>query len=267
MVRLNPHRVDRENHNTPILFDREIDDFAHEILSEYRPELLREPGAIDFQHFLESYLGMQIDFMDLYSKDPDRPILAMTVFKKSRVRVFDKENGCVRKITVPGRMVIIDNAVMEPGRESLALFSGMHEGGHITMHWHVHTGETLDGYVYDPDYECDESIESLVCCRRENIESDEKPRKIRTAMEWREHHADYFAAAITMPNRTFMPFVRSLLRGNGCYKASVTLGRDSDLDILVDDIIPDAINEVYGVSKRAARIKLRKAGFVLGNTI
>ena len=56
MVKLNPRRVDRRNHNTPILFDREIDDYAQAILADYKPELLCEPGAIDFQHFLESYL-------------------------------------------------------------------------------------------------------------------------------------------------------------------------------------------------------------------
>ena len=262
MVRLNPHRIDREHNNTPVLFDREIDDYAHAVLAEYKPELLREPGAIDYQHFLESYLGMHIDFMDLYSNDPERPILAMTVFKKSRVKIFDRENECVGEITVPERTILFDNAVTKSGRESLALFSGMHEGGHITMHWHVHTGETLDGEVFDPDYEY-KSISSVVCCRRENIESKAPRHKTRTANEWREHQADYFAAAITMPNRTFLPFVHGLLRENGYYKGSIRLGRDSDLDILADDIIPDAINEVYGVSKRAARIKLRKAGIVL----
>jgi len=264
MVRLNPHRVDRKHNNTPVLFDREIDDFAQAVLAEYRPSLLREPGAIDFQHFLESYCGMQIEFKDLYSDDPERPILAMTVFKTTRVKIFDKENECVKKITVPGRRVLIDNSVMEPGRESLALFSGMHEGGHIKMHWHVHTGETLEGDVYDPDYEY-AAISPVVCCRRENIESNDPPKKVRTAKEWLEHHADYFAAAITMPNRTFIPFVRGLLRENSYYRSSVTLGVHEDWDILVNDIIPDAINEVYGVSKRAARIKLRKANIVLGN--
>jgi len=261
MVNLNPRRVDNHNNNTPILYDREIDEYAQAILADYKPELLREPGKICFQHFLESYLGMRIEYKDIYSEDPERPILAMTAFKRGRVKVFDRENECVKKITVLARTVIIDNAVMEPGRESLALFSGMHEGGHITIHWPVYTGETFDGVKCDPDYEYDN--EPMVCCRRENIECKETPMKIRTAKEWREHHADYFAAAITMPNRTFLPFVRGLLRENGYYKSVITIGRDDDLDILADDIIPDAISDIYGVSKRAARIKLRKMGYVV----
>ena len=265
MVKLNPRWVDRKNNNTPILYDREIDEFARAVLEDYRPELLQEPGTINFQHFIESYLEMKLDFMDLYSDDPGRPILAMTVFKKDRVKVFDEENDCVTKVTVPARTVIIDNAVMRDGKESLALFSGMHECGHIMMQWHVYTGETFDGEVYDPDYDFNSRIDRVVCCRRENIETTANANKIRTAKEWREHHADYFAAAVTMPNSTFMPFVRRLLRENSYYKNSILLGRDGDLDILADDIIPDAINEVYGVSKRAARIKLRKTNFVINN--
>jgi len=66
-----------------------------------------------------------------------------------------------------------------------------------------------------------------------------------------------------MPNKTFIPFVRGMLRESGFYKGSITIGTDSDWDILANDIIPDAISETYGVSKRAARIKLRKTGFVL----
>jgi hypothetical protein len=202
MVRLNARRVDREHNNTPILSHKEIDEYAHKLLADYKPELLHEPGAINFQHFLESYLGMRIDFQDIYS-DPERPILAMTVFKRGRIKVFDKERKRVKQITVPERTVVIDNAVMEHGRESLALFTGMHEGGHITMHWHVYTGASFDGEEYDPDFEYDRELGHVVC-RREDIESRGIGRAARTAEQWRERHADYFAAATAMPNVTFI---------------------------------------------------------------
>ena len=255
MVRLNPNRVDHRNHNTPILYDREIDALAHEILADYKPELLQEPGRINYQHFLESYLDMRIEFHDIYSEDPERPILAMTLFESGAIRVFDREEACISRVTLPGRTVIIDNAVMEPGRESLALFSGLHEAGHITMHWEVYT------LIGEENWRDD--LAAIVCCRRENIESTKRSGQ-RTAADWREHHADYFAAAIAMPNATFIPFVHSVLRDAGFYKGAVTRGLDEDLDILADDILPDAISEVYGVSRRAAQIKLRKTGFVYG---
>ena len=150
-------------------------------------------------------------------------------------------------------------------KEHLALFTGMHEGGHITMQWHVYTGETFCGEPFDPDYDWDNDIEPIVCCRRNNIESKLSKKDNPTAKQWREHHADYFAAAIAMPNATFGPFVKQLLREHGFYKAWITLGRDEDYDILALDLLPEAISEVYGVSKRAARIKLKTSGYLRGN--
>lgn len=264
MIRLKPHRVDKANNNTPILSHNEIDEFAHAVLEDYKPELLRKPGKINYQHFLESYLGMRIEYFDLYYDDPEQPILAMTVFDNCKVKIFDRKNNCVKDEPVPARTVIIDASLTASGKEAVALFSGMHEGGHIAMQWHVFTGKTLDGYAHDPDSDCEfaEELFPYVCCRRENIESTPTMKKDRTAEEWREHHADYFAGAITMPNATFKPFVNRFLRDNGYYRNSITLGIDEELDILADDLLPDAISEVYGVSKRAARIKLRTSGFV-----
>ena len=262
MVRLNLRRIDRANNNTPILSNREIDDYAQAVLADYKPVLLKEPGKIDYLHFLESYLGMRIYSYDIYSDDPDRPILAMTAFKNIRLKVFDKENQRIKKVSIPARSVIFNNSIMKPEMNHLALFSGMHEGGHITMQWHVYTGETFDGYVFDPDYDEWVHDEPFVCCRRENIENNMNTQQIRTAKQWREHHADYFGGAVTMPNATFKSFVHDFLRENGYYKGAITLGRDEDLDILIYDIVPDAVSEVYGVSKRAARIKLRTSGFL-----
>ena len=256
MVRLIPHRIDFDNHNTPVLYDREIDTYAHAVLAEYKPQLLYEPGALNFQHFLESYLDATIEFHDICGDDPERPILAMTVFKGGKVRVFDRENECISHVYVSARTVIIDNAVMKPGKEGFALFTGLHECGHIMMHWDVFLRIIED----EPGIE--DGLAPLVCCRRESTETPARHNADRDAAGWREHQADYFAAALAMPNATFKPFVYGILRDNGYYRNSVTLGSDEDLDILADDIIPDAIAEVYGVSGRAARIKLRKTGLV-----
>jgi len=41
---------------------------------------------------------------------------------------------CNRPIRVNEKTIIIDNSVMEEGKEGLALFTGLHEGGHLWMH-------------------------------------------------------------------------------------------------------------------------------------
>jgi hypothetical protein len=204
---------------------------------------------------------MRVYSYDIYSDDPDRPILAITAFNRIRIKVFDKDSLSIKKVTIPACSVVFNNSIMTPDMNCLALFSGMHEAGHITMQWHVFTGETLDGCEYDPDYEWDD-IEPYVCCRRENIENNMNVKKILTAEDWREHHADYFGGAITMPNATFKPFVHEILRENNHYKGAITLGKNEDNDILIFDLLPDAISDTYGVSRRAARIKLRTSGFL-----
>jgi len=240
------NRIDYSNENTPILYDREIDEFARDVLADYKPNLLREPGAIRFEHFLESYLGVTIMCKDIYNEDPERPIFGMTVFRNGTVKVFDRENNRVRNIIVRANTVILDNFVMEPGREGLALFTGLHEGGHIL----IHSG------VYDT------FRVGQICCRRENVENNGGKWQQRTAFDWREHQADYFAAALAMPNATFMPFVNHFLRENGIWKNCIVLGYDDDMDIFAQELLPERISEVYGVSKRAASIKLKKSGFV-----
>jgi hypothetical protein len=205
-------------------------------------------------------LGIQIIFHDIYSDDPDKPIIALTAFKDCKIKIFDKESESIKKVVVPARSVVMDNSIMDDNKEQLALFTGMHEGGHITMQWHVYTGETFDGEPFDPDYDWDDDIEPVVYCRRSNIESKLSKKEKTTAEQWRERHADYSAAAITMPNATFMPFVKQLLREHDFQRAWVMLDRDEDWDILANDLLPEAISEVYGVSKRAARIKLKTSG-------
>jgi len=259
MITLKVQRVDRKNNNTPILYDREIDDFAHAVLADYKPGLLNEPGAIRFEHFLESYLGATLLYEDIYHDDPERPIFGATAFRDSTLKVFDRENKCVKKIGVSANTVIIDNFVMQRGKEGLATFTGLHEGGHILIHSDVYLSECEGQMTIFGD-----SVQLMVHCHRESVENFGSSRKrLRTAKEWREHHADYFAAAIAMPNATFKPFVNQLLREHDVRKGSIVLGRDSDLDILAEEILPVCITEVYGVSKRAAYIKLKKAGFVI----
>ncbi|GHV32070.1 hypothetical protein FACS18949_01970 [Clostridia bacterium] len=261
MVKLKPHRF---MNGAPVLYDREIDEYAHRVLMDYNPELLREPGTIDFTHFLETYVGARLMYEDIYYEDGDTPTLALSTFESGNVRVFDEDDESVRRVFVRSRSVVLDNALTKPGKESLALFTGLHEAGHLLIHWNAMTGEDYDedggaDEIEDDEYESD----AIVCCRRENIESFGSGKPQRAPEDWLEHHADYFAAAIAMPNNTFIPFVKRIMRENGYFKGAITVGADDDLDILADDIIPDAIREVFGVSKRAARIKLRKTQLVL----
>ena len=113
----------------------------------------------------------------------------------------------------------------------------------------------------------EDALSPLVSCRRDSIESFGSTRRQRTPAEWREHHADYFAAALAMPIATFKPFIHNLLREHGVWKGKIITGVDEDLDDLARYILPECISETYGVSRKAAFVKLRKTGFVVDKAV
>lgn len=258
MIEFRCRKIDRRNNNTPILSDAEIDEFALAVLKDYKPALLKEPGKIKFQHFLESYLGVNLEFHDIYYEEDEKPILGATAFSDGKLKIFNKEDMCISSITVCSGTVIIDNSVMEEGKEGLALFTGLHEGGHVL----IHPGVYSSGCPGQMNL-FSEELSPIVCCRKGSIESSGTFRKKRTPEEWREHHADYFAAAISMPKPVFIPVARNLMREHNIYKDHITYGVDDDMDYIAHDLIPESLSEVFGVSKTAAFIKLKKCELVM----
>ena len=244
MIKIRITRVDRENDNTPILSNDEIDKYAHDVLQDYKPYLLREPGAVPFEHFLESYLGLELKFKDIYNEDPKNPIWGRTVFHDTLVKIFDRENECIKNMPVRANTVILDNYLMGAGFEGMRLFTSLHEGAHFLLHSGV-TSIRQAGQM---------------CCRRKNVEN--LKGLPQTPEQWREHHANRFASSFSMPDSTFIPFVNQFMREQGVFKGCIILGQDDDLNILAENLLPESIAEIYGVSKSAALIKLKKSGFV-----
>jgi Zn-dependent peptidase ImmA (M78 family) len=250
--------VDKKNNNTPILKDKEIDDLAEILLKDYKPQLLKEPTPINYLHFLESYLGATLEFHDIFYGADEQPILGATAFNDEVLRVFDKENMCVGNIHVNNRTIILDNSIMKEGKEGLALFTALHEGGHLWMHPGVYNRTIGQLSLFESL-----AIKPVVCCRRKNIESFGDSGGVRTAEGWREHHADYFASAIAMPKSTFIPFVKETLDSFGIRGGRIITGIDLSHNRFAKYQLPKIISDMYGVSKTAAFIKLKKFGFVL----
>ena len=251
MIKLQCSRFDAGG--VPVLSDAEIDRFAHNVILDYKPGLLRTPGKINYGHFIETYLEAQLDYKDIYNEDPDKPIFGMTVFREGEVKVFDRDELCVKEIWVNERTIILDNLITQDGKEGLAQFTALHESGHLFLHSGDYAG--AEDFYFEPG--------ASVSCRRENIENFASRKGRRSPSDWKEHQADCFAACIAMPGATFVPFVRQALHDNDFWKASITTGRDEDTDYLAQVLLPELIAETYGVSKTAAFIKLKKCGIVI----
>ena len=261
MIELRFDRVDRRGNNTPILSNKQIDQIAHDVLMDYKPQLLREPGKINFEHFLENYLDATVTYLDIYYEEDKPPILGVTAFKDGYLKVFDSDNMCTKKVFIPANTVVIDSSLMENGESGRAMFTGLHEAGHLILH----------RGVYAPEYDdqlslLEEELSPVLSCRRDSI-AEFTPNSwgsnTKTPAEWREYQANYFAAAIAMSNATFIPFVNRTLRENDFYKGQIVLGVDEDLDYIAEELLPIEISETYGTSKQASFIKLKTCGFVI----
>ena len=119
---------------TPVVTDEAVQSYAEAVLGDYRPDLLEEPGKIDAFHFIENYLGLDLDFTDISYEEGESPIAGMMVFNDEEIRIFDRERLCIRNLPVRGDTILIDNMLNEIGRDSYRYFTMLHECGHSLLH-------------------------------------------------------------------------------------------------------------------------------------
>ena len=172
----------------------------------------------------------------------------MTCFAETRVKVFDREHMCTRYITVPPNTIIIDNSVMAPGKEALANFTVLHEGGHFCMHREVFE----DGMRRNcpPEF----------CSRKK---SGQSRKRLESQKDFREHQADVFAAAVALPADTLVPCATRMIRCMGFPDGVFVTGHKYDrnkkpaLDRLIGNLA-----DTCGVSRSAVKIRLQRLGLL-----
>lgn len=258
LIRFNWRKVDKKNNNTPIIKDSELEDLAEMLLKDYKPSLLKEPRKIKYQHFLESYLGANLDFHHIYYDENEGRIFGATIFNREVLKVFDKEKGYICGKKIKKNTIVLDHYVMEEGKEGLELFTGLHEGGHLWLHKGVYERPENQLSLFKNQKE----LRPVVCCRKSDIEIYGKKHRKKTAKDWREHQADYFASAIAMPRLTFIPLVEELLKKNGISDGFIVEDKSLEENYFAKKQLPKIISDIYGVSIAAAYVKLRKFGFI-----
>ena len=258
MIAFRWSKVDKKNHNTPVIKDSEIDELAEMLLRDYKPQLLKEPGKIKYEHFLESYLGANLEYKYIYYKEDEERILGVTAFNREKLPIFDRENLCLDEIVLDINSVVLDFYVTEEGREGLELFTGLHEGGHLWMHPGVYARSEMQLSLFGNG-----ELRPVTCCRKTDIEGFGKRYDYRTPEQWREHQADYFASAIAMPGATFIPLVQEVLKSQGIKEGRIIEDAGFNEYFLAREVLPQMLGDTYGVSRTAAYVKLRKFGFVV----
>ena len=259
MISFRCTRKDRTG--TPVLYNSEIWEFAEEQIRDYRPALLKEPGKFNAFHFLESYLGANLEYQDIYYREGECPIAGATVFSDGYVRVFDRESQCIRPIFVPAGTILIDNATIARGNEGFAAFTALHEGGHFNLHSQVFSQNADQMGLFERSTQNPKSI----CCRHQTVEQVSSRYCRRFTPEWtRERQANVYAAFAAMPRPTFIPYAKDLIRNAGFKKGIFVDDPSSGWEGMYTlDKICDELAATYGVSRTAARVHLTELGLLM----
>lgn len=247
----------RDKTNTPVIHNEEIWEYAEALVQDYKPILLEEPTAINVVHFLESYLGATVEYQDIYFPKGGSPIAGATVFNDDRIKVFDREGLCIRSIEVSAGTIIIDNSTVEKANKGYEAFTGLHEGGHFTIHPEVYRRNENQLCLFEPQ----RNGTNVVCCRKDTMFYHSYGRHL-TPEQNREHQANVFAAFVAMPRQTFIPFASSLIQDAG-FPGNIFVDDESWESDLALERICDNLSEAYGVSFTAAKIHLKELGMLM----
>ncbi len=233
----------------------DIEMMTEQIIIDYDESLLRYPRAIEYDDFIEGYLGATLMYQDIYTPDPDDVILGCTVFNNQAVPIFDRESMRKSYVNCRPGTIILDNSLIQGERKIQENISGLHEGGHYWLHKEQFA--EIEGQKSLNDFN------GTICCRRGDIESSgglEKSR-LNNAEMWREWQANIFAVTIALPKKSLDIAVRELFKKYGIDTDVLIVDAGFGYRYIADKTIPGELSEIYNMSMQSIKYRLEKTGF------
>ena len=234
-----------------ILSERDFDDIATTVLTEYMPNVLEWPQPVNIDHLATECLPLDIRHEHI---SINGSILGMIAFSKMEIpgldilyrpTTFQLEEGTV----------LIDSSLS--GRESRPRerFTKAHETGHWICHRSYHSADNRQ-------YEFRKTGSNrFVACRTDNIERYKYKRQ-KTDGDWEEWQADHFAAAILMPVQTFVPYAKQAIRSAGISRGYLVSGQNRwQANEAIEEVA-----ERFIVSKRATQIRMQQLGLIVDDS-
>ncbi|GHU95706.1 hypothetical protein FACS1894208_09000 [Clostridia bacterium] len=229
-----------------------LDQYAEAVIRDAMPEVLAEPTALDVGRFIEFYLDMQIEIKRL---SYDRQILAMTAFNTGVVQIADDASGQPVPLIVREGTVIIDPILMEKRNTARRRFTYMHEGAH----WLIHR----PAFALDNPFGSPGVYENQYLAAKEGRIDYSRSQKERNDSERIERQADFLASAMLMPKSTLRMAFKAFFTFYDMKPRALIRGKDGYEDALAEQL-PEYIADKFGVSKRAALIRLEKLNAIIG---
>ncbi len=255
MIQFDYSRFHRTKTGGIYLSYQQLEGLTEILLQDYNPELLREPMAIEYDDFLEGYLGVELDYQHIYSSGDEGDILGCAIFSNQELAVFDKENMCKNYRSYGPNTVVLDVSLVEGDRVVQENITGLHEGGHIWIHGPILQVDqhqvTLAGYDH-----------SKICCSRDGIETIVKPYS-SLEEQWREWQATIFAVTMALPRKSLEISVPELFDRHGIEGRQMVIDADEAARELSYYTIPEELKNIYNMSKEAIRYRLEEVGFYI----
>ncbi|NLJ73013.1 MAG: ImmA/IrrE family metallo-endopeptidase [Syntrophomonadaceae bacterium] len=243
----------RDKSRVPILSAKEMDELAEELIADYKPDLIKNPQPIDYEHFLQFYLEADLLYETIAR---DGLTLGLTSFDHGLTKVYDLEKQEEKDIDVVEGTIILDTRLKSVGQAGRLRFTALHEAGHWWCHKEVYQKDRNQLSLFPEDNR------PIIKCRSQSIENFAYKR-CDTSDDWMEYQADYMASALAMPKTPFINTARWILKDRGITGNRVILGDDILHDMFALQSFPKYIAEVFGVSRKAAEIKLKNFGFIV----
>ena len=229
-----------------------MESYAEDVIRDAKPEALVSPRPIDSAWFLEFYLGMEIVYKRL---SYNRQILGMTAFNAGYVQIHNDITGEPDALYVNAGTVIVEPTLTQKRNAPRLKFSLMHEG----VHWMIHKR------AFSADNPCGSvgKFENQYLAAKEGRIDYSRNQSERTDIERIERQADFLASAILMPKTTLRMAYRDFFSYYSEKPRKIVRGQNS-FDDSLSVLLPEYIADIYGVSKRAALIRLEKLGAITG---
>ena len=230
----------------PYITNDVLDDYAEELVADFAPELLNCPGVINVEAFVEYYLGLSMRYFHI---SYERKILGMTAFNDGILDVIDEETGQPDSVHVTAGTIILDTSLTTKRNLPRLRFTTLHEGSHWILH--------REAFAEDNPFGLAGVYENKFLAAKEGRVDYSRSQKENTDTERMERQADFLSSAILMPRPALRVAYREFFKYCGEKPRRIIKGRT-----LADDkyaaILPEYVASLFGVSKRAALIRLEK---------
>ena len=224
-----------------------LEEYAERLVWDFAPELLRNPGIINVEEFLEYYLGLSVAYRRICY---NRKILGITAFNDGTVDIIDDETGQPDELPVTRGTVIIDPSLLLKRNEPRGRFTMVHEGG---GHWLLHRKAFANDNPFGPAG----IYKNQYLTAKEGRGDYLRSTKERNDIERMERQADFLAASILMPRPALRVAYREFFKYYGEKPRRIVRGT-SPMDDLFAKQLPEYVAKVFNVSNKAALIRLEK---------